>query len=528
MMEILTAKQIYEIDQATIKNQDISSLDLMERAGTVCFNWIHTRLQGNPIKVHVFCGIGNNGGDGLVIARHLHQYGYNVDCYVVNFSEKRSEGFLANYDRLKDVGVWPKVINSVNDFPEISPKDIVVDAILGIGLSRKIKGFTTKLIKYINEVQAYTLAIDIPSGLYSDKCVTQDCAVIEASHTLTFQRPKLAFLLPQNESFIYTWEIIDIGLDENYIAQMNINNFTIDKHDVLTIYKSRDKFTHKGTYGHSLIIGGSYGKIGSVVLASKGALKAGSGLVTAYIPKCGYDIVQISIPEAMVEVDSDKEIEFFNYKTKPTVIGIGVGLGTSEKTKKGFSKFLEINKSPLVIDADALNIISQNKELLKLIPKNSVLTPHPKEFERLVGKWDDDFEKLDKLKSFSSENNVIIVLKGANTAIAVGEKLYFNTSGNSALSTAGTGDILTGIITGLISQGYDTVQASILGVYLHGVTANLAMKDMNMSVESFTASTVLENLGKAFLSLFIDDKLKPTKEDDKKQEEPKGKEDDYV
>lgn len=502
-MKILSAKQIYQLEKATIKSQGVTSLDLMERAGTTCFEWIHSKLQGNPVKILVFCGIGNNGGDGLVIARHLHQHGYNVECYVVNFNKKRTEGFLHNYDRLKEVGVWPAVINSKDEFPEFTATDIVIDAILGIGLSRKIKGFTVDLIKYINSVKAYTLAIDIPSGLFADKSVSKNDTIIEASHTLTFQRPKMAFLLPENEPYIYTWETINIGLDEQYISKMNALNFMSQKEDVLQIYRPRTKFSHKGSFGHSLIIGGSFGKVGAAILASQGALKVGSGKVTAYIPKCGYQIMQISIPEVMVEVDAENELEFFNHKSKPTVIGIGCGIGTSEKTKKGFVKFLSTNELPLVVDADALNILSENKELLKLLPENSILTPHPKEFERLVGTWKNDHEKLKKLKEFSSEYKIIVALKGANTVIANGDKLYFNTTGNPALATAGTGDVLLGIITGLIAQNYNPFDASILGVYLHGKTANIAMNDM--SVETFIASSVLDYLDDAYMSLFIDE-----------------------
>ncbi|MFT6756043.1 MAG: hydroxyethylthiazole kinase-like uncharacterized protein yjeF, partial [Urechidicola sp.] len=257
-MEILTGKQIYEVDKATIKSQGITSLDLMERAGTVCFNWVHSKLHGNPVKILVFCGIGNNGGDGLVVARHLHQHGYNVHCYVVNFSKKRTEGFLSNFEKLKNAGVWPAVINCNDDFPEITPQDVVIDGIMGIGISRKIQGFTIDLIKHINKPKSYTLSIDLPSGLFPDKSFSKDAAIIEASHTLTFQRPKIALLLPENEPYIYTWETIDIGLDEAYIASMKkIEKFIIEKEDVQEIYLPRDKFTHKGTYGHALIIGGS-------------------------------------------------------------------------------------------------------------------------------------------------------------------------------------------------------------------------------------------------------------------------------
>ena len=507
-MKILTAKQIYQTDKATMKSQGITALDLMERAGTTCFNWIDTRLQGNPIKILVFCGIGNNGGDGFVIARHLHQHGYNVECFVVNFSDKRTEGFLHNYDRVKELGVWPTVINSTDEFPEMTENDVVIDAILGIGLSRKIEGFTVDLIKYINKKKAYTLAIDIPSGLFADKSVSKDDAVIEASHTLTFQRPKIAFLLPENEKYIYTWEAINIGLDEAFIASLDVKHFLTEKNDIVPIYKPREKFSNKGTYGHSLIIGGSFGKIGAVTLAAQGALKAGSGKVTAYVPKCGYQIVQISTPEAMVEVDAENELQYFNYKSNPTIIGVGCGIGTSEKTTKGFAKFLETNTLPLVLDADALNILSENKKLLKFLPEKSILTPHPKEFERLVGTWKDDYDKLDRLNKFSSKYKVIVILKGANTVIADGDKLYFNTTGNPALATAGTGDVLLGVITGLLAQRYTPLNAALLGVYLHGKTANIAMQDT--SVESFTATAVLDYLGDAFLSLFIDETPKVT------------------
>ncbi len=518
-MKILTTKQLYQTDKATIKSQGITDLDLMERAGTTCFNWIHTRLQGNPIKIIVFCGIGNNGGDGLVIARHLHDHGYNVHCFVVNFSDKRTSGFLKNYDRLKNRGSWPTIINSKEEFPDISSKDVVIDAILGIGLSRKIKGFTVDLIKHINSKKAYTLAIDIPSGLFADKTVSKTDAVIEASHTLTFQRPKLAFLLPENEQYIYTWETVNIGLDEQFIANLDTHYFLSEKENIVPLYKPRDKFSHKGTFGHSLIIGGSFGKIGAVTLAVQGALKSGSGKVTAYIPKCGYQILQISSPEAMVEVAAENELDSFNYKTNPTVIGVGCGIGTSEKTKKGFAQFLKSNTLPLVIDADALNILSENKALLKSIPKKSILTPHPKEFERLVGKWTDDYVKLEKLKSFALKYDVIVVLKGANTIIADADKLYFNTTGNPALATAGSGDVLLGIITGLLAQNYKPLDASLLGVYLHGKTANIAINDT--SVESFTATSILDYLGDAFLSLFIDEtpKEKPSNSTTSPQED---------
>ncbi len=510
-MYILSSKQIGQADKATIKNKKISSVDLMELAATSCFEWLHSRLQGQQIKIHVFCGIGNNGGDGLVIARHLYQQGYNVNCYVVNFSEKRTEEFLTNYNRLKELGEWPIVIHGENEFPKIAFDDFVVDAIFGNGLARKPDGFTKKLIQYINKTNVFTLAIDFPSGLFSDTSVIDNESVLKASHTLTFQTPKLAFLLPENKEFVNTWEVIDIGLDENFIHNLKPKTHYITKKDIITLYIPRNKWAHKGNFGHSLIIGGSFGKIGAVTLATKAALKVGSGLVSAYLPKCGYPILQISVPEAMVEVDNDTALTYFNFKTKPTVIGIGPGMGTAEKTALGFEKFLKENKLPLVIDADGINLLSKNQSLLILTPKNSILTPHPKELERLIGNWKNDFDKLNKACKFSKENSIILVLKGAHTVTIDGESMYFNSTGNPALATAGSGDVLTGLITGLIAQGYEPLSAAIFGVYLHGKTADLALTETGY--ETFTATTILDYLAAAILDLFYNENEEELEED---------------
>ena len=503
-MYILSPEQIAKADKATILNKNITSIDLMEQAATLCFQWLHSRLQGQNIKIHVFCGIGNNGGDGLVIARHLFQNGYNVNCYIVNFSDKRSNEFLTNYDRLKEIGEWPTVINNENEFPHVSFEDIVIDAIFGNGLTRRPEGFTKKLIQYINSTKVFTLAIDFPSGLFGDKSVTNKDSVLRAGHTLTFQTPKLAFLLSENKEYVNTWEVIDIGLDEDYINNLQPKLHYISKSDIIPLYKPRNKWSHKGTYGHSLIIGGSFGKIGAVTLATKAALKIGSGLVTAYLPKCGYSILQISVPEAMVEVDDDKVLTYYNFKTNPTVIGIGPGMGTSEKTALGFDNFIKENKRPLVIDADAINLLSQNKSLLDYLPENTILTPHPKELERLIGTWKNDYDKLKIASKFSKENNLILVVKGTHTVIIDGESMYFNSTGNSALATAGSGDVLTGLITGLLAQGYEPKYAAIFAVYLHGKTADIAAQETGF--ETFIASSIFDYLSDAILDLFNQEK----------------------
>ena len=514
MPKILSVKQLYAADKATIKKQNISYIELMEHVGTLCFQWIHQRLQGSQITIQVFCGTGNNGGDGLVIARHLKQHGYNVKTHIINCGNDRSEVFLKNYDRLKDIGVWAEMITCQSDLPTITENEMIVDAILGLGLSRKPENLIKEIIQHINASNAYVLSIDFPSGLYAEKKVVDTEAVVRAYHTLTFQSPKLAFLLPENQNYTQTWGVLDIGLDSDYINKVKTNTHFLIKDDIKPIYRFRDKFSHKGSFGHAVILGGSYGKIGAVALTSKAALTIGSGLVTAHIPKCGTQILQTSIPEVMVEGDTEDELQNFKIEAQATVIGIGIGMGTNVKTANGFEQFLKSNTLQLVLDADAINLLSKKRSLLKFVPKNTVLTPHPKEFERLVGKWKDDYDKLKKLRALSIKHKIIIVLKGAFTVIAHEGELYFNSTGNPALATAGSGDVLTGIITGLVAQKYHPFEASLLGVYLHGRTADIAM-ETNV-YETFVASDIIDSLPHAFMDLLkknipiITPKPKPT------------------
>ena len=496
-MKILTSSQIYEVDRATIQNTPISSLDLMERAASKCFEWVIKYLSDNRPKIHIFCGTGNNGGDGLVLSRLLIQEGYEVCTYIIGDPKKKSSDNRSNYERLKKLDQIPIIFTALNDFPEIKSADLVIDAIFGLGLSRPPEGMAKINIDRINQSKAKIISIDLPSGLFSEKSVLEKDNVIMADITLSFQQPKIAFFLPENENYCGKWYILDIGLDKPKIDSFKSGFIFVNKEYLESFLKKRKKYSHKGSFGHSLIIGGSFGKIGAVILASRAAIRAGSGLVSSYIPKCGYDILQASIPEVMVEVDGENQLEFFNYKTKPNAIGIGIGMGTSEKTSKGFGNFLKENTKPLVVDADGLNILSKHKMLLKLLPDDTILTPHPKEFERLVGAWTNDYDKLQKLKELSLDTNSVVVLKGAHTAIACNGIVFFNSTGNSALATAGSGDVLTGIIVGLRSQDYGALDSAILGVYLHGLTADIGVS-LNESVESFIASDIITHLGRAF------------------------------
>jgi ADP-dependent NAD(P)H-hydrate dehydratase len=279
-----------------------------------------------------------------------------------------------------------------------------------------------------------------------------------------------------------------------------MNTIFITKSEILKRYKPIDSKAHKGTQGHALIIAGSYGKMGAAVLASMACLKSGCGLVTAFVPKCGYEILQISNPEVMTLTDvQEKFISIITFDIKPQSIAIGPGLGQETETQKAVLDFLKSNSVPLVIDADALNILSINKEWLALLQPKTILTPHPKELERLIGKWNSEEEKFSKTIAFSKQYNVVIVMKGAPTSIIDGDTVYQNTTGNAALATAGSGDVLTGIITGLLAQSYEPINAAILGVYLHGLTADIALPETG--TQTFIASDIIKYLGKSFLSI---------------------------
>ncbi|MFH6769374.1 NAD(P)H-hydrate dehydratase [Gaetbulibacter aquiaggeris] len=501
-MKLFSKEQIYEGDQLTIERQKISSTDLMERAGTQIFNWINLRMQGAQVPIHIFCGIGNNGGDGMVLARHLILEGYNVKTYIVNYSDKRSKDFLINYDRVKNITKkWPEFVHNQDDFPEIKQDHVIVDAIFGIGLNRPVADWVKKLFIHLRKSKAFTLSIDIPSGLQTDSIPLDDDCVVLASYTLSFASPKLVFFLPKTGKFTINWEVLDIGLDSEFLTNTNTTFNLIGKYEAIPIYIPRDKFSHKGQFGHSLIIGGSYGKMGAVTLASRGALSAGAGLVTAFIPKCGYQVLQSSFPEAMVITDAnDDYITNVEFNFSPSVIAFGIGVGVNMKTVEAFKVLLETNKVPMVIDADGLNILSNHPHFLELLPEETVLTPHPKELERLIGTWSHDFEKLEKAKEFSNKHKVVLVIKGANTITVFENKFYINATGNPGLSTAGSGDVLTGIITGLISQGYNPLSAAVFGVYLHGKSADIAVEDYGY--QSLIASHVIEYLGAAYMDLF--------------------------
>lgn len=492
-MKIFSAPQIRAIDNYTIKNEPITSIDLMERASKAFVSWFTNRFY-NDYPIIVFAGLGNNGGDGLAVSRLLLAKQYHVTCYAVRFSDKTSDDFKINENRLEHL----HNILSEDDFPPISTNTIVIDAIFGSGLSRPISGFTAKLINHINQSNATIVSIDIASGLFCDSLNT-DKYIIKPDYTVSFQFPKLSFLLPQNDQYVGEFEVVDIGLMPQVIAETSTPYEFVDWELIFRFIKRRPKYGHKGTFGHVLLIGGSYGKIGAAILAGKAALRTGSGLVSVHLPKCGYQIMQTAVPEIMCSIDQHETLisELPNDLLRYQSIGIGPGIGKSEATLNMFAKLIQDTKEALVIDADALNLLAENQHLLSLLPNYSILTPHPKEFERLAGKTTNHYQRLEALQNFSKQFQLVVVLKGAHTAIATPDgKVYFNSTGNSGMGTAGSGDVLTGMITSLLGQGYDPIHAAIFGVFLHGLAGDYAKESVGEA--SLIASDIIQYIGMAY------------------------------
>ncbi len=504
-MKILTAQQLADADKATIANQNLTSEALMERVSLLVFNKIHERLGGAPVPIKIFCGIGNNGGDGLAIARHMIQHGYNVTVYVTNCSKHRSKDFLINYENIKSVTKnWPTLLDCKDDIPAIAAGDVVIDAIFGIGLNRPIDGWMADLIQTINDSKAFVVSIDMPSGLYADEPQPKSSPIIKASHTFTFNNPKLSFFLPQTGVFAGTFEVLEIGLDPEFIQNAEPLAMVITRNAAQNIYKPREKFVHKGHFGHVLVMAGSKGKMGAAVLSAAAAINAGAGKVTAYIPEDGNDILQSSVPEVMTITDEGEEyLQDFMVDLQDYTLCAGPGIGTGDAVVSAFAKAIKQQSSPILIDADALNIIAAKPELMKSVPKNSVLTPHDGELERLLGKWSNDMERLERAIKFSKKHEVILVLKGAHTITVSGENMYINDSGNSGMATAGSGDVLAGMIAALIAQKYDPLMAAVFGVYIHGAAGDLAAQ--TYAHEGLRAGIISSFVGPAILKLFRED-----------------------
>lgn len=499
-MKIFSAPQIKAADAYTISATPVSSIDLMERAAAACISWIVTNYSKDTLFV-ILCGTGNNGGDGLAIARMLHREGYGIKAFLLNTGADLSVDCRVNLQRLQKIA--PGHLDSLQPdtyISDIAEHIVIIDAIFGTGLNRAVEGWLAKFIHRINELPNKVIAIDIPSGLSADNLPAPNDAVIQAAHTLSFQFYKRSMLHPEGGRYCGRVHVLDIGLDEQFIQSTPTQYYIIVGEEVRKYYHPRAPFTHKGTYGTAMLIGGSYGMMGAIALASKAANRAGAGKVYAMIPEVGYDVIQTLVPEAMCLAKAHSYIDEMTGWEQATAIGIGCGMGTQKETAHAFSELIEAVKDPMVIDADALNTIAKHPELLTKIPAGSILTPHPKEFERLFGTSDNTMQRVELARILAMRYNFHILLKDRHSVVVTPEgDCWYNLTGNAGLATAGSGDVLTGIITGLLAQGYSPTASAIMGIYLHGKAGEYASHQHSM--EAMIASDVIENLGKAFSGL---------------------------
>ncbi|TDN36600.1 NAD(P)H-hydrate dehydratase [Hymenobacter sp. UV11] len=512
-MKLLTAAQIRELDQATIREQRTTSTALMERAAIALAGWLYQHYTPAAAgEILLLCGPGNNGGDGLALARLLYGAGYAVRLGLLPAS-KYSDDYEYNHH------VLPKVIPitelSADALPPIQPGTLVVDALFGTGLSRPLNGVAAAVVKHLNDSQAHVVAIDLPSGLLADAPQPDPAApVVRAAHTISFGLPKLAFLLPQNAEYVGEWHVVDIGLSPDFINQAatpwqltrmpGVGGFeaalAAPVPDVTL--PRRGNFAYKNTFGHALLLAGSRGKVGAAVLAAGSCLRGGVGLLTVAVPGCGYDIIQTTRPEAMClpdpEADYISELpELKDYQA----IGIGPGLGQEDASRAVLEKILRTAKVPLVIDADALNLLGAHRELLDLLPPDTVLTPHIGEFARLTEKTSDDYHRLALLREFTQKYQCVVILKGAYTAVAAPDgQVYFNTTGNPGMGTGGSGDVLTGLTLALrADQRLDALTAARLAVLAHGHAGDLAAAETGEA--GLVAGDLVTHIGPALQAL---------------------------
>ncbi|MBD79481.1 MAG: bifunctional ADP-dependent NAD(P)H-hydrate dehydratase/NAD(P)H-hydrate epimerase [Crocinitomicaceae bacterium] len=494
-MIILDANQIRAADQFTIENEPIPSIDLMERASARCVEWIVGHYDKSN-SFHVVSGMGNNGGDGLVIARLLLSSGYTCRISIFKYTQTGSKDFEENLKRLKQKQANIQELENGEEL-DLKPNEIIVDAIFGSGLTRPIENWLASQVNSINKINEEIVSVDMPSGLYMVDNFGNNGAIVKADYTLTFETPKLSFLFPDTGTYSGKWIILDIGLNKEFLAKQESRYHYLMEEDFEPVLVQRKKFDHKGNYGHALIIAGSKGKIGAAILASRACLKAGVGLLTGYVPECGYTSFQSKVSEAMcITSEDENEILGLPSLSPYSACAFGPGIGASPVSSQALKMLIQESNNPLVIDADGLNILANNKTWLQYLPPHSILTPHPGEFKRLVGEYESDMDRIDALSAFSEKYRCIVVLKGAYSAIAVPDgQVFFNSTGNPGMATAGSGDVLTGIITSFLAQGYHPVHAACLGVYYHGKAGDIAAE--KQGEQSMIAGDIVNELGES-------------------------------
>ncbi|MCX7986359.1 MAG: NAD(P)H-hydrate dehydratase [Bacteroidales bacterium] len=481
-----------KVDELTIQHDGISSLELMEKAGRQCATWIKSKISRSQ-PVYIFCGKGNNGGDGWVIARYLSLEDFNVTVFHLFSPDSFSNDAQINYHKAKQIsGLTIQQITETTQLPLFHSNDVIIDALLGSGLNQPLRGFLAELIQHLNGSAGIKIAIDIPSGLPGEGVLTDDSTAFSAQFTLTFNFPFLSFLFRENYRYVGQWFLLNIGL-----IPFLPTPYTFTEAKDIKI-KARSPFTYKNEQGHALLIAGSRGMMGAAVLATASCIRSGCGLITTHVPAKGASIIHTSVPEAIVSSDTEEDIiSLLPDIQKFAAIGVGPGIGKDARTQKIIREILQTAPCPLILDADALNILSLHPEWLNELPNLTILTPHPGEFDRMFGKSSNSWERLLKQQEVARKYNIIVVLKGRYTSVVLPDgSCFFNTTGNPGMATAGCGDVLTGIILSLLAQGYKPADAAITGVFVHGLAADLAA--LETGYISLIASDIIQSLGKAF------------------------------
>lgn len=501
-MKILSCTQQKQADAYTITQENILSINLMGKAASLLTDEICRRWDKSH-RIIIFAGSGNNGGDAVAVARMLFLKNYTVEVYLFNITGVLSDDCMKNVQRLQECG-FPNYHEISNSFdpPQLTKDDIVIDGLFGSGLNKPLSGGFASVVKYINASQATVVSIDLPSGLMGEdnsNNIRQN--IIRADLTLSIQLPKLSFLFAENEDIVGEWKVLDIGISKNFIEEASTPYFITEANEIRQLIKPRSRFAHKGNFGHGLLIAGSYGMAGASILAARACLRSGIGLLTVHTPVRNHDIVQTSVSEAMVQNDVHElyfaePVDLDNFQA----LAIGPGIGQEEETALATFDQLKECFIPLVLDADALNVFSTHRNYLNRIPKRTILTPHIGELERIIGRCNNSFERLTKAKELSAYLQCYIVLKGAYTVVITPEgNYYFNQTGNPGMATGGSGDVLTGIILALLSQGYSQENACRIAVYVHGLAGDIARN--RVGEISLTAGDIIEALPEAWKNI---------------------------
>lgn len=511
-MKILSASQLKVVDAYTIEHEPVSSTNLMERASRAVADKIRSRWSiDTPIKI--FAGPGNNGGDALAIARMLGETNYKVYVYLFNTSDNLSADCQINKQRLLDfqdvkqntMGVRNvELVEVKSQFtpPKLEEGDLVVDGLFGTGLSRPLNGGFASVVKYINSSPATVVSIDVPSGLMcEDNTYNVMNHIVKANYTFTLQYPKLSFFFAENEQYVGEWEVLDIGVKDPMTEETHSPYYFTEQADLLPLLKSRSKFAHKGSVGHALLIAGKRGMAGAAILAARACMRSGAGKLTVRVPEHNVRIMQEAVPEAILSIDVDQNCFSQSFDTSEfDAMAIGPGIGTSSYTVQAFIEQVSMTKCPMVIDADALNILGSHRGWITQLPRRCILTPHKKELFGLISTTRNSYEELERTRELAARQQIYIVIKGAYSAIVTPEgNVYFNSTGNPGMATAGAGDVLTGVLVSLLAQGYVPEVAARLGVYLHGLAGDLAAE--NLSYEGLISSDLVEYLPKSFKTL---------------------------